>query len=92
AGLLGDLTDHSGRYAFRVPSRNRSTGLEHCSLLPGNDLWVFDNDLVRFHQFSGIGAWIGPEMRQEPALVQQTLTAFEQLWERATDHGDYQLI
>ncbi|MEV0415512.1 hypothetical protein AB0I68_33255, partial [Streptomyces sp. NPDC050448] len=23
--------DHAGRYALRVPSRNRSTGPEHCS-------------------------------------------------------------
>ncbi len=31
AGLLGDLTDHSGRYALRVSSRGRSTSPEHCS-------------------------------------------------------------
>lgn len=60
-------------------------------LLPGNDFWVFDNDLVRFHQFSGTGVWLGEELRQEPEVVKQTLAAFEALWERATDHGDYQL-
>ena len=39
--------DHSGRYALRVPSRDRSTGLEHCSA-EGAEGQPFDVRVQRF--------------------------------------------
>lgn len=58
-------------------------------LLPGNDFWVFDDRLVRFTSFQGDGSWGPHTFSEQTGLVQRCTTAFEQVWERGTDHADY---
>jgi hypothetical protein len=60
--------------------------------LPGNDFWVFDTRLVRFNHFAGDGSSGDKEMRDEPGVVELCTSAFEAVWERAIDHGDYRLV
>ncbi len=59
--------------------------------LPGNDFWLFDNQLVLFNIFAGDGHWPddGTELREEPAVVQLCARAFESVWQRAIPHRDY---
>lgn len=57
--------------------------------LPGNDFWVMDHRLVRFSYFAGNGDYLGEEMSNDPALVKLCASAFEAVWERATDHAEY---
>ncbi len=57
--------------------------------LPGNDFWVFDGRLVRFGHFAGDGTVIGHQMSDDPAVAKLCAAAFEAVWERAIDHGDY---
>jgi hypothetical protein len=66
-------------------SRRRASDL----CLPGNDFWLFDDRLVRFHHFSGVGEIIEDEMSDEPAVVRLCATAFEAVWERAVPHAEY---
>jgi hypothetical protein len=58
-------------------------------LLPGNDFWVFDDRLVRFGHFAGNGEYLRDELTEDPAVVCRCSHAFERVWERAIDHGDY---
>jgi hypothetical protein len=58
-------------------------------LLPGNDFWVFDEQLVRFGHFDGYGEHLYDELTDEPGVVRLCLSAFEEVWTRATDHGNY---
>ncbi|MGH3157786.1 MAG: DUF6879 family protein [Streptosporangiaceae bacterium] len=58
--------------------------------LPGNDFWVLDDRLVRFGYFAGNGDYLGEEMSDDPALVHLCTSAFEAVWERSTDHAEYQ--
>jgi hypothetical protein len=57
--------------------------------LPGNDFWLFDDELVRFHHFAGDGEHIEDELTDEPAAIKLCAAAFEAVWQRATDHRDY---
>jgi hypothetical protein len=57
--------------------------------LPGNDFWMFDDRLIRFHHFSGDGEIVEDELVSEPAVVKLCAAAFEAVWERGIDHEDY---
>ena len=57
--------------------------------LPGNDFWLFDDRLVRFHHFSGLGEIIEDELSDAPAVIRLCATAFESVWERAVPHAEY---
>ncbi|MGA5321177.1 DUF6879 family protein [Streptomyces seoulensis] len=58
-------------------------------LLPGNDLWLFDTDLIRFGLFSGDGAFVGHTLSEDPALIKSVSEAFESIWTRALPHDRY---
>jgi hypothetical protein len=55
----------------------------------GNDFWLFDGALVLFNYFSGDGAAVGAELRDEPAIIKLCGSAFEAVWDRAVPHEDY---
>ncbi|MFJ6566466.1 DUF6879 family protein [Streptomyces sp. NPDC091292] len=59
--------------------------------LPGNDFWLFDDQVVRFNHFSGDGASGGPEVADDPATVKLCADAFETVWERGVPHGEYEI-
>jgi hypothetical protein len=67
--------------------RNRAWDL----LLPGSDLWIFDGRLMRVHHFSGDGEWISKELCDDPGIVDGHAAAFEQVWQRATPHDEYEV-
>jgi hypothetical protein len=59
-------------------------------MLPGADLWMFDQRLVRFHFNAGDGQSLKQyEFVSDPRRVAQVVAAFEMIWERAIPHGDY---
>jgi hypothetical protein len=59
--------------------------------LPGNDFWLFDDRLIRFHHFSGDGEIVEDELCDDPAVIARCMTAFESIWDRAVPHADYRL-
>jgi hypothetical protein len=59
--------------------------------LPGNDFWLFDDRLVRFHHFSGDGEIVEDEMASDPAVIRLCQAAFEAVWERAVPHANYRI-
>jgi len=62
------------------------------SALPGNDYRLFDDRLVRFHYFSGIGDIVEDELVSDPAVIRVCAAAFEAVWERAIPHAKYRPI
>ncbi|MFE2041301.1 DUF6879 family protein [Streptomyces sp. NPDC059477] len=62
-------------------------------MLPGADLWIFDETQVLFNHFTGVGEWADPamEFRTEPTIVKQCADAFEAVWERAVPHDTYEI-
>ncbi|MEY9838608.1 DUF6879 family protein [Streptacidiphilus sp. EB103A] len=62
--------------------------------LPGLDFWVFDDEIVHFHHFTGDGqlAELGEEILTDPALVKHCASAFEAVWERAIPHQEYRPV
>jgi hypothetical protein len=58
-------------------------------LVPGVDFWVFDDSVVVFNHFDGVGNWVGEDRRDDKPLACQCGTAFEGVWERATPHAEY---
>lgn len=82
--LTAGLNIASGEQVRWLPRRQASD-----LALPGNDFWVFDDRLVRFGYFAGNGEYLDEELTEEPAVVRLCSTAFDQVWERATDHKDY---
>src|SRR5207248_4320717 len=65
--------------------RRRATDLA----LPGNDFWLFDDQVVRFSYFAGNGAYVGDEVTEEAAVVKLCASAFEAVWQRGIDHQQY---
>jgi hypothetical protein len=57
--------------------------------LPGNDFWLFDDRVIRFHYFSGDGDIVEDELVCDPAVIRICASAFEAAWERAIPHADY---
>ncbi len=66
--------------------RRRATAVA----LPGNDFWLFDDDLLRVHHFSGDGAVVEDEITADPEAVKLCSAAFEAVWERAIPHHRYE--
>ncbi|SFF11181.1 hypothetical protein SAMN05216251_108203 [Actinacidiphila alni] len=60
-------------------------------LLPATDFWVFDDETVLFHHFTGEGqlAAEGREYRTDPDLAKALTAAFEAVWDRAIPHTEY---
>jgi hypothetical protein len=57
--------------------------------LPGNDFWLFDDRLIRFSYFSGIGDILEDEMVSDLAVARTCSAAFEAAWARSIPHADY---
>jgi Family of unknown function (DUF6879) len=83
-----DLTDGlniaAGERVRWLPRRQASD-----LALPGNDFWVFDDQLVRFGHFAGDGTYLCQELIDDPSVVKLCSSAFESVWERAINHQDY---
>jgi hypothetical protein len=52
---------------------------------------VFDRSVVVFNHFDGDGNWMVEERRDDEALAERCLLAFEAVWERAIPHDGYRL-
>jgi hypothetical protein len=60
-------------------------------MLPGADFWLIDGRLVAFNFCAGDGVDTDEEeFTSDPDVVARCIAAFEQVWERATPHGQYQ--
>ncbi|MDT0443902.1 DUF6879 family protein [Streptomyces johnsoniae] len=62
--------------------------------LPGNDFWLFDEEVLLVHHFDGEGE-LAPvdahELVEDPAVIKLCGTAFEAIWSRAVPHEEYRL-
>jgi hypothetical protein len=59
--------------------------------LPGNDAWIFDDQVVQFGHFAGDGSFVANEITEAPEVVKLCSTAFAAAWPRAIDHADFSL-
>lgn len=82
--LTGSMNVAAGEQVRWLPRRRASD-----IALPGNDFWLFDDRLVRFGLFACDGAVIGHELADDPRVIPLCASAFEAVWDRATDHEDY---
>ncbi|MEU7166829.1 DUF6879 family protein [Streptomyces morookaense] len=57
--------------------------------LPGNDYWLFDQQVVMWNHFTGDGESAGPEVDRRDTVAKLCTTAFEAVWNRATPHEEY---
>jgi hypothetical protein len=58
-------------------------------MLPANDFWVFDSQVVLFNYFAGNGDSMGEEKATTQTVVQTCVEAFEQVWAAAIPHVQY---
>jgi hypothetical protein len=66
--------------------RHAASGL----LLPTEDFWIFDGQVVLWNHFAGDSSWVGEERSDDPALAKLCASSFEAAWERGVPHEDYQ--
>jgi hypothetical protein len=59
--------------------------------LPGNDFWLFDDELVLWNHFAGDGSSQGPELTREPGAAKLCHDGFEAVWDRAVPHDQYEI-
>ncbi len=67
-----------------LPRRNTSK-----LLLPGNDFWMFDREVIAFTHFSGDGHVLDHQMTTEPTIVAACARAFDEAWKLAIPHREY---
>ncbi|MBU3866052.1 hypothetical protein KN815_18810 [Streptomyces sp. 4503] len=58
-------------------------------LVPANDFWLFDGNLLRLHHFAGDGSHVTDELSGDVETVKLCADAFESIWQRATPHSEY---
>lgn len=68
-------------------SRRQATDIA----LPGNDFWLFDEQIVYVNHFDGDGAPTEAEIIENAALAKLCSSAFEAVWERAVPHSEFLL-
>ncbi|MEV4190682.1 DUF6879 family protein [Streptomyces toxytricini] len=66
---------------------SRATGF----LIPANDFWLFDGELIRVHHFAGDGRHVMDELSTDAGTLKLCGSAFEEIWQRATPHSEYRL-
>jgi hypothetical protein len=66
--------------------RHTAAGL----LVPCNDFWVFDDQVILWNHFAGDGSWVGEEKGDDPAVAKLCASSFDAVWERAIPHEAYQ--
>lgn len=59
-------------------------------LIPGNDFYVLDDELVVFLHYAGSGLNIALTTSTDPADVKRCTAAFEQVWKFAVPHSEYE--
>lgn len=57
--------------------------------LPGNDFWLFDDQVVMINHFAGDGESAGHEVSRDPGLINLCASSFAAVWERAIPHHEY---
>jgi hypothetical protein len=65
--------------------RRLATGLA----LPGNDFWLFDDEVLIVNHFSGDGDKVDAELVTDAPTIKLCATAFQAVWERATPHANF---
>ncbi|WP_026151746.1 DUF6879 family protein [Streptomyces prunicolor] len=60
-------------------------------LIPGNDLWIFDDRLIRFSLFAGDGRFIADVLEDAAEVVKRHAEGFAAVWERAVPHEDFRI-
>ncbi|MBZ4020781.1 DUF6879 family protein [Streptomyces purpurogeneiscleroticus] len=60
-------------------------------LLPANDFWLFDGNLLRVHHFAGDGSHVADELSTDTNTLKLCEQAFEAAWQRATPHSEYKI-
>lgn len=76
----------AGELVRWLPRRQAST-----IALPGNDFWLFDDQVVRWNHFTGDGRSGGGEVTHNPTAAKLCAEAFEAVWAQATPHDHYQV-
>ncbi|WP_330339433.1 DUF6879 family protein [Streptomyces sp. NBC_00557] len=76
----------AGEQVRWLPRRQAST-----IALPGNDFWLFDDQVVRWNHFTGEGQSAGGEVTEDPAAAKLCSEAFEAVWARAVPHDQYKI-
>ncbi|MGW4272898.1 DUF6879 family protein [Streptomyces seoulensis] len=76
----------AGELVRWLPRRQAST-----IALPGNDFWLFDDQVVRWNHFSGDGASQGGEATDDPAAAKLCAEAFKNVWALALPHDQYEI-
>lgn len=88
------------RYEYACTPQNIATGedvrwlprrLASDLLIPGNDLWIFDERLIRFSLFAGDGKFVADVMEDAADVVKRHAEAFEAVWDRAIPHEDFRI-
>ncbi|MFZ4301000.1 DUF6879 family protein [Streptomyces cinereoruber] len=67
--------------------RSQATGF----LVPANDFWLFDGNLIRLHHFAGDGSHVTDELSTDAETLILCGRAFEDVWQRATPHSEYKI-
>ncbi|MGY1436768.1 DUF6879 family protein [Streptomyces reniochalinae] len=74
----------AGEHVRWLP-RSQATGF----LVPANDFWLFDGNLLRVHHFAGDGSHVADEISTDAETLKLCASAFETIWQHAIPHNAY---
>jgi hypothetical protein len=92
------LSDYQ-RWSYDITDRHVEAG-EDCRwvprrlvsgiAVPGNDFWLFDDEIALFIVFDGAGKVAERQRWTDPGVIRLCRTAFDAVWALAIPHRDYE--
>jgi hypothetical protein len=58
-------------------------------MFPGNDFWLFDDELLVFLVFAGSGLVVDMPTATDPGLIARCRASFEAAWTLSIPHHEY---
>lgn len=100
ARIVSEPVSEYIRYEYSCTPQNIAAGedvrwlprrLASDLLISGNDLWIFDDRLIRFSLFAGNGRFVADVLEDAADVVKRHEESFEAVWDRAIPHEDFRI-
>jgi hypothetical protein len=98
ASIVGEPLSDYQRWSHSMTGRHVDAG-EDCRwvprrlvsgiAVPGNDFWLFDDQIALFIVFAGNGKVVERQRSIDPAVVRLCRSAFDAVWAHAIPHREY---
>jgi hypothetical protein len=86
ASVVGEPLSDYQRWSYSWVPRRLVSGIA----VPGNDFWLFDDQVALFIIFAGDGKVVERQRWTDPDVLRLCRSAFDKVWELSIPHNEYE--